>query len=296
MNESSVSEGTISVIGGKIWYRIVGAGKPGIPLLILHGGPGATHDYLEPLEALSDERPVVFYDQLGCGNSDRPADTALWTISRFIDEISQLREALQLKEVIILGQSWGGALAVEYMLQKQPQGVYGLILSAPLLSTSRWLADQGDWISQLPPSVKDSVKKYEILGDYTAQAYQDAMIEFYKLHLCRLDPWPDCLLRTFEKMGADVYAYMWGPSEFTVTGTLRNFDVSNRLDSIKVPTLFTCGEFDEAMPATINDFHAKVRESEFYVFKGASHSHHLEKSTEYLEVVRKFLSRCQSYY
>jgi len=115
----------------------VGADGKKIPLLLLHGGPGASHDYLEPLEPLSDERPVIFYDQLGCSNSDRPDDQSLWTIERFVEELEQVRETLQLREVHILGQSWGTMLGVEYMLMKKPHGVTSLILSGPCLSAAR---------------------------------------------------------------------------------------------------------------------------------------------------------------
>src|SRR5262249_10200477 len=118
-----VREGKVAVEGGNVWYRIVGADKPGVPLLILHGGPGIPHDYLEPLDALANERPVVFYDQLGCGNSDRPKDKSLWTIEQFVDELAKVRAALKLDRVHILGHSWGTILAVEYMLKQKRDGV-----------------------------------------------------------------------------------------------------------------------------------------------------------------------------
>jgi proline iminopeptidase len=139
---SALREGYVSVTGGKVWYRIVGANRKKIPLLLLRGGPGASHDYLEPLMPLSDEPPVIFYDQLGGGNSDRPDDRSLWTIKRFTEELEQVREALQLQEVHVLGQSWGTMLGVDYMLTKEPHGVVSLILSRPCLSAARWSADQ----------------------------------------------------------------------------------------------------------------------------------------------------------
>jgi proline iminopeptidase len=150
-----LKEGFIQVTGGKVWYRIVGADKKGIPLLTLHGGPGARHDYFEPLEALAVDRPVIFYDQLGCGNSDRPSDTTLWTVARFVEELEQVRESLHLEKVHLMGGSWGTMLAVEYMLRKKPDGVVSLILSGPYLSTPKWVADQQMWISQLPQNIQD---------------------------------------------------------------------------------------------------------------------------------------------
>jgi proline iminopeptidase len=287
----SLKEGYIPVTGGKVWYHIVGADKKGIPLLTLHGGPGAPHDYFEPLETLADERPVIFYDQLGCGKSDRPSDTALWTVDRFVEELDQVRSFLKLSQVHLLGGSWGTMLGVEYMLRKKPEGIVSMVLSGPFLSTPRWMADQQMWISQLPPNVRDSIIKYEENKNYAAPGYQDAMMAFYREHVCRLDPWPDCLNRAFAGMGLEVYQYMWGPSEFTVTGTLKNADVTDKLHQIKISVLFTCGEFDEATPATTRYYQSKITGSEVYVFNGASHEHPLESEEEYLKVVGDFLKR-----
>lgn len=291
--DSTVKEGYIQVTGGKVWYRIVGADKKGIPLLTLHGGPGAPHDYFEPLEALGDERPVIFYDQLGCGNSERPSDTALWTVERFVEELQQVRTALHLDKVHLLGGSWGTMLAVEYMLRKKPEGVASLILTGPYLSSPRWIADQQMWISKLPENVRDTIRKYEENGDFASQSYQDAVMAFYREHLCRLDPWPDCLNRAVEKMGTEVYEYMWGPSEFTLNGTLKDADITGQLGLINIPTLLTCGEFDEATPATTQFYQSKIPGSEIHVFSNASHEHPLEKKDEYLEVARSFLHRSE---
>ncbi len=288
-----LKEGFIPVTGGNVWYHIVGAGKKGIPLLTLHGGPGAPHDYFEPLEALADERPVIFYDQLGCGKSDQPSDTTLWTVDRFVEELVQVRDFLKLDKVHLLGGSWGTMLAVEYMLRKKPQGVVSLILSGPYLSTSRWVTDQQIWISQLPQNVQDTITKYEENKNYSSQAYQDAMMFFYREHLCRLDPWPDCLNRAFAGMGQEVYQFMWGPSEFTVTGTLKNADLTGQLHLIETPVLFTCGEFDEATPATTAYYQSKLPGSEIYIFKGASHEHPLESKDEYLQVTRSFMKKAE---
>lgn len=286
-------EGFIQVTGGKVWYRIVGADKKGIPLLTIHGGPGAPHDYFEPLEALATDRPVIFYDQLGCGNSDMPSDTALWNVTRFVEELQQICTTLQLNEVHVLGGSWGTMLAAEYMLKKKPAGVVSLIFSGPFFSTPKWEADQQMWISKLPGNIRDTIRKYEQNGDFSSPSYQSAMMEFYRLHVCRLDPWPDCLNRAFGKMGAEVYNYMWGPSEFTTTGALRNADITEQLGLIRVPVLFTCGEFDEATPATTLFYQSKITGSEIYVFDDASHLHFLEKPDEYLQTVKTFLDKAE---
>jgi proline iminopeptidase len=246
---------------------------------------------MDPLKALSDERPVIFYDQLGCGRSDRPEDTTLWNVPRFVDELDALCNALELKKVHILGQSWGSMLAVEYMLRKQPSRVKSLILSGPYLSSPLWSKDQRDWIEELPASLKDTILKYEAEKNYGAPAYQEAVTAFYQLHLCRMDPWPEELLLSMEHMGTAVYEYMWGPSEFTLTGTLREADLTSRLSELSVPVLFTCGEFDEARPETVAYFQSLIPGSQMHVFQGASHSHILEQPNEYNAVIKAFLEK-----
>jgi proline iminopeptidase len=290
---SIVQEGYIQVTGGKVWYRKTGIGKDGIPLLVLHGGPGAAHDYLEPVEPLSDERPVIFYDQLGCGNSDRPDDKSLWTIERFVEEIILIRETFEIEKVHILGQSWGSMLAVDYMLTRKPEGVASLILSGPCLSTSRFVADQRAYLPAFTEDIQNTILKSEASGNFDSPEYQDAIMVYYKRHVCRSDPWPDCLNRTIEKMGHEVYEYMWGPSEFTMSGILKDYERAERLKEIIMPVLFTCGQYDEATPATTKYYQSMLPGSEIVFFENASHNHHIEKSEEYLAVVRDFLRRVE---
>jgi proline iminopeptidase len=292
-SSGETEEGYISVTGGRVWYQAVGNGKEGVPLLVVHGGPGVPHDYLEPLAELADERPVVFYDQLGCGNSDKPEDTALWTIERFVDELHRVRTELGLEKVHILGQSWGTALAVDYLLEKHPEGVVSLVLSGPLLSTSRWIQDQNDYIAELPPETRDIILECESSGDFNSSRYQEAMMTYYGKHVCRIDPWPECLNRSFEKLNFSIYEYMWGPSEFTVTGVLKNYERVHRLNDIAVPVLFTCGRYDEATPETTQVYRDNLPGSEIFIFENASHEHHLEQPQKYLQVVRNFLNRVE---
>ncbi len=290
MGIAATAEGKVPVHGGNVWYRIAGREKAGVPVLMVHGGPGAPHDYLEPLAALADERPVVFYDQLGCGNSDRPDDPALWTTARFVEELAAVRAALGLREVHILGQSWGTMLAVEYMLAKKPGGVRSLVLTAPFLSAPLWIADQRAYLAAMPAAVRQVVAEAEAKGDYESPAYQEAVMAFYRKHLCLLDPWPEAVQRTFAKMGMPVYLSMFGPSEFTATGSLKDADLVGRLGEITVPALFTCGSQDEATPATTRLYHG----AELAVFADTSHQHHLEKLDEYLAAVRSFLARAEA--
>ena len=290
---SSIKEGFLTVPGGKAWYRIVGNDRPGIPLVTLHGGPGAPHDYLEPLEGLADERPVIFYDQLGCGNSERPDDLALWNNGRFIDELLKVQEGLGLTKIHLMGQSWGTLLAGEYMLREKPQHVCSLILSGPFFSASRWLADQQNYLAGLPEEIQTVVRQAEAMKEFDSPAYQEAMRVFYSKHVCRLNPWPEAMNRTIEKMGVPVYLSMCGPSEFTMTGSLKNTELVSRLKEIKVPVLFTCGRYDEATPKTTAIYQQALPGSEMVVIEDASHEHHLEKPQEYLELVRDFLRRIE---
>jgi len=288
-SEGEVREGFVPVPGGRVWYRIVGADRTGIPLLALHGGPGVTHDYLEPLEELADERPVAFYDQLGSGRSDHPADPALWTLERFVEELDLVRRALGLGQVHLLGQSWGSMLAVEYLLTRRPEGVRGLVLSGPCLSASRWAADQRAYMAQMPPEVRRVLAEAEAAKDFSSPRAQEAMMAYYRRHVCRLDPWPDCLQRSFSRLNMAVYGKMWGPSEFTVTGTLKDFERAERLGELRVPALFTAGRYDEATPAAAEHYRSRLPGARLAVFEEASHSHHVEKREEYLGTVRAFL-------
>ena len=290
---SVTQTGYIPVTGGRVWYRISGRGRDAVPLLALHGGPGSTHDYLLPLEELADERPVVFYDQLGSGKSDRPGCTSLWTLERFVEELGQVREALDLDEVHILGSSWGSMLATEYMLTEKPGGVQSLIFAGPALSAIRWGQDVRRLLKGISQRSQDVIREAEEAGDYESEDYQKAMDEFYKKHMCRLDPWPKYVTDSFDNMGADVYEYMWGPSEFTITGTLGDFDRVHRLEELSVPVLYVCGQYDEATPESTRHYHEHTPDSELVVIEDASHLQHAEQPEEFMPLVRQFLAKAE---
>jgi proline iminopeptidase len=254
-------EGYVNVQGGRIWYRIVGSGTR-TPLLLLHGGPGAPSYYLNPLAALADERPVIFYDQLGAGRSDKPTDVTLWHVERFVQELSELRRALGLKQVHILGHSWGTMLAVDYMVTK-PAGVRSLILASPSLSIGRWLEDAETLKRTLPQSVQDAIARNEAAGSFDSPEYQSAMMEYYKRYLCRRNPWSDDVNKTLEELGQSVYRTMWGPSEFTATGSLRTYERAEQLRTLNLPVLFTAGRCDEARPATTEYYRSLVPEQNY---------------------------------
>jgi len=286
-----VREGYLPVPGGQVWYKIVGSGDA-VPLLTLHGGPGAPHDYLEPLAELANERPVVFYDQLGCGKSDQPDDNSLWRIERFVEELGQVRAALGLERVHLLGQSWGTILATDYALT-QPAGLTSLIMADPALSIPRWMADTAALRAALPEEVQEILDRHEAAGTTTSEEYEAATMVFNRRHMCRLDPWPDPLMRSMTRLNQSVYNYMQGPNEFFITGTLKDYDRTERLREILVPTLFLCGRYDEATPAATEWYHSLLPGSELVIFEQSSHMPHLEEPEHYLQVVRNFLRRVE---
>jgi proline-specific peptidase len=280
-------EGKINVGGHQVWYRSVGTG--GIPVLTLHGGPGAGHDYLEPLQELAAGRSVIFYDQLGCGKSDQPDDRSLWRIDRFVAEVETVRDALGLQQVHLFGHSWGGWLAIEYMLSR-PQGVASLILASTSTSLPQFVAETTRLKSELPSEIRQTLQRYEALGDYHHPDYEAAVLEFYKSHLCRLDPWPETLLRSVENLdGNAVYETMNGPNEFIVIGNLKTWERTNRLAEISVPTLITAGRYDELTPACAETLHRGIPHSHRVIFEESAHLAYLEEPDKYRQVLADFI-------
>jgi proline iminopeptidase len=280
-------EGFIHVPGGRVWYRIVGSGTA-TPLLLLHGGPGAPSYYLKPLAALADERPVVFYDQLGAGHSDHPADTTLWTIDRFVRELQTVRDSLGLGEVHLFGSSWGTMLATDYFLT-HPTGIKSLILASPALSIPMWVHDADSLRGTLPDSIQKMIAKHEKDGSFDSPEYQRAMMYFYHRFVSRTDPWTPDIDSTFAQLGASVYVYMCGPSEFTVTGTLKSYDRTARLHEIDVPTLFTAGRYDEATPSTTRYYQSLVPGAKLAILEKSAHMTMQDEPAEYVRVIRDFL-------
>lgn len=289
-----VQEGFVPVDGYRVWYRIVGGGSDheGFPLLVLHGGPGVPHDYLENLEALASEtRRVVFYDQLGCGNSDHPDDPSLCRVSRFADELAAVRRELGLDQVHILGQSWGGMLAIEYAL-RQPEGLVSLILANTLSSMPMWIAEANRLRAELPPEVNATLLRHEEAGTTDDPAYQDAMNVFYARHVCRVIPMPEFVQRAFDKTGF-VYNYMNGPSEFHVIGVIKDWDRTDRLFEIHVPTLIISGRYDESTPLINEVLHRGIVGSEWVLLENSSHLAHVEEPELYMQTVQVFLNRVE---
>ena len=281
-------EGYVDVEGGKVWFQVVGSGKA-TPLLLLHGGPGAPSYYLKPLERVAADRPVIFYDQLGAGRSPAPSDQSLWTIERFVDELDQVRAALELDEVHILGHSWGSMLAMDYMLT-EPEGVVSVIFARPALNVARWTEDARELMKALPDETRSLIEHHENEGTTDAPEYQEAVMEFYRMYLSRSDPWPPELMATFEGFNTELYGYMWGPSEFTATGTLRNYNREPDLPKLDLPVLFTAGRYDEAMPRTVQHFQSLVPGAEIQIFEKSAHLTMLDEPDTYAEAIRNFLN------
>ena len=291
----SNTEGYVAVPGGRVWYRMVGEALSGaIPLLLLHGGPGFTSEYLDSLEALGDERPVIRYDQLGCGRSERPDDLSLWTATHFVEEVAVVRRELGLERVHILGQSWGSMLAVDYVLTAAPAGVVSLVLASPPLSIPRWVEDTQKLLDEMPPEVRSTLEWHEREGFTSCPEYEAAVLEIYRRHLCRMRPWPLALERALAGASLVVYNTMWGPNEFSVTGNLANYDRTDRLSEITVPTLLTCGRYDEATPAATAWYQSLIPGSRTVVFEESAHLSHLEEADRYMTTMREFLRSAEA--
>jgi proline-specific peptidase len=292
--DGRLREGFIPFRGFATWYRDVGAQSPGrLPLLCVHGGPGSTHNYFEPLEELaSDGRRLVFYDQLGCGESDRPDDPALWSVETFVDELRTVREALALERFHLLGTSWGGMLALEYALER-PSGLASLVLNSTPPSMALWCRETARLRDALPEDIRKVLDEHERAGTTDAPAYEAACIEFYKRHFYRGETLPDCIARGLAKRGSVVYRTLNGPSEFFVTGPLRNWDISARLSELELPTLITSGRHDECTPAVARALHRAIRGSKWVLFESSAHVPFVEEAERYRAVVSEFLAEIE---
>lgn len=287
-------EGYVAVEGGKIWYKIVGDGDR-TPLLILHGGPGGRSCGMIPgFSLLAGDRPVIFYDQLGSGNSERPNDTTLWKTERFVNEIDALRNALNLEEVHILGHSCGSTFLIEYLVTKQPRGVKSVIFSSPMISTPDWIADARILLSQLPAHIRDTLYKYEALKEYSSPAYRAATDSFYARHLVRKEwPYNSVACENAGSSNDSIYNYMWGPTEFTATGTLLHFDRTGELGEIDAPILFVAGQYDEARPETMFRYQKLARNARVEIIPDAAHATMVDQPGKVSEVIGSFLKQVE---
>jgi L-proline amide hydrolase len=291
-----ITTGMIPFKGYQTWYRIVGEGEDTgkLPLLVLHGGPGATHDYLETFDAMADTgRRVIYYDQLGCGRSSIPVSKPeMWTVGLYVEEIDVVRQALGLERIHLLGQSWGGMLAMEYMFT-QPKGIASLTIASSPASMIQWVAEANRLREELPPEVQAVLLQHEAAGTTTSAEYKQAVEIFNQRHVNRLNLLPDYVLRSrdYLETNGEVYNTMNGPSEFHVIGTLKTWDVRHRLPEINAPTLITSGRYDEATPLIAETVHKGIRGSQWVLFENSSHSSHAEEAPRYMQVLGEFVAQ-----
>ena len=282
------SEGYLNVEGHQFFYRSFGEPSKGT-VLCLHGGPGATHDYMLSLTDLTEfGYRVIFYDQLGCGKSDVPKNTALFTVERAVEEVEIMRKALKLTKINLVGSSWGGMLAIAYALQYQ-KNLKSMVTIGGLASVPRTTAEMQKMKSQLPDDVQAVMRKYEETGDYENPEYLKAVEVFYRKHLCRLNEWPKELVYSLDHISKPVYLTMNGPNEFTIIGNIRYWDVTHLLHKIHVPTLITGGRFDEVSPVEARSIHRGIKGSRLVTFQKSSHLPMWEERERFMTVVRKFL-------
>ena len=278
---------------GRTWFRVIGdLNSPRIPIVVMHGGPGSAHNNVLTIAKLlsATGRPVIVYDQIGCGKStplrSKPAE--FWTIELFEEELSKIIKHLKIeKRYILAGASWGGMLALNYAIKK-PAGLKGLIIANSLPSSRMWVRETRKLVARLPTKHRNAIYKYEKLEKYTNKEYLAANTEFADRHIRQIPPLIDNEPK--REFGKHVYEAMWGPTEFTVRGSLKDWSVEKELHRIKVPTFFINGENDEATPAMQRFMQARVQGSEYYCIKGAAHYAFIEAPLEWMQATEKWLT------
>jgi L-proline amide hydrolase len=288
-------EGYASSRGYKTRFRVVGKSRSRRPLLCIHGGPGMTYRYLHPLEEMATTgRQVVFYDQLGCGGSDRLDSAAEWSLDLFLDELAGVRDAAGLKRCHVLGHGWGGIVALEYALRRPP-GLESLVLSSAVASVPQWREECRRLVAALPSEVEASLRAHAQAGTMGDLGCQRAADVFFRRHLCRMNPWPDCLQRSLgsTREHPEARHALLGPSELEPGGELADWNVVARLGEIEYPTLVVSGRHDLAPPAIAAVLYQGIPSSEWVVFEHSANVPHLEEPQRYLEVLDGFLSKVE---
>lgn len=292
-----MSEERLDWEAGWTWYRVHGDLRRAekAPLVLLHGGPGAAHDYIEPIaERLGGTgRPCVLYDQIGCGRSQHMpgAPDDFWSVELFRRELHALIDHLGIDQRYhVLGQSWGGMLGMEHAVE-QPPGLRSLIVADSPASMELWVQEANRLRAGLPADVQEALTRHEAAGSTDSEEYEQAVMAFYERHVCRVVPFPDSLQRTFDQLNAEptVYHTMNGPSEFHVIGKLRGWDITPRLGQIQVPVLVLSGEYDEATPAVVQPLVEAIPGARWELIDDASHTPHLEQPDRFMSLLEPFL-------
>ena len=297
MTSISSREGRAGFGAYETWDRIsgdLGAGKP--PVVILHGGPGVAHNYVDSYKLLALQgRAVIHYDQIGCGNStllpEKGAD--FWTPQLFIDELENLVDHLGIRPAFhVLGQSWGGMLGAEYGVTR-PKGLKSLTIANSPASMKLWVEEANRLRADMPVEIQDALNRHEKAGTTSDPEYQQATMAFYERHVCRVVPFPPEVTETFEQVARNptVYNVMNGPNEFFVIGTLKTWSIIDRLPAIEVPTLIISGRHDEATPATVQPYKDGIKGSRWEIFEHSSHMPHVEEKEKCMQVVGAFLDQ-----
>ncbi|WP_235298981.1 proline iminopeptidase-family hydrolase [Portibacter marinus] len=280
-----------------VWTKRVG-NNPDKKVLLLHGGPGMTHEIYECFDGYfpNEQIEYYYYDQLGSYYSDQPKDLNLWDLPRFVEEVEQVRKALELDQsnFYLFGQSWGGILAAEYALKYQ-DNLKGLIISNMVMSISDYNAYSANVLApKLPSDVLDTILSYEEVGDFSNQKYLDLITEhYYTRHVIRMPvgEWPDPVLRGFKHLNPDVYVTMQGPSEFGIKGnaTLLNWDIKDRLNEIKVPTLSIGATYDTMDPEHMKWIASEVQNGRYLHCPNGSHLCQFDDQKNFFEGLIAFI-------
>jgi proline iminopeptidase/L-proline amide hydrolase len=287
-------EAMVPVEGGRVYVRVNGdlaGARP--PLLMIHGGPGGSHTAFLPALQMASARPIILYDQLDCGRSDRPGDPKNWTVRRFVDEVDAIRAYFKIEHIHILGASWGGTVALEYGA-RHPKGLRSLILASPLISTRSWLSDAAILREELPVDVRNTLSACELPKPPAPESCQTATDAFYKAFNRRevaFDEVKTYLTTMPTTFSETLYRTMWGASEFVSTGTLRDYDGEPLLKRLTSPTLFLAGQYDEARPGTVAAFARRVKGAQFDEIANSAHGLFNDRPEETCAVVAKFIGR-----
>lgn len=279
----------VDIGGNSIWYHVIGDGKS-TPILMLHGGPGGTSYSLYALSALSDDHTLIIFDQVGTGRSGNLQDTTLMNMDYFVDQLHAFVKKLGLEKYIMYGHSWGTMLAIDYYLA-HPEGIEAMIMNSPLMSSDYWMKDADTLISTLPDSIQQYIRISNATGQYDSREYQYAKWVHYKNFISRGErvPGPDSIKRV--PGNRLMYMYMWGPSEFRATGTLKEYDRLDRLGELNVPVLWITGEYDEARPSTVQTYHRLDPGSDFTIIPDAGHGTMHDNQAENVQLMRDFLQK-----
>ena len=283
-------EGSSAIHGYRLFWKIIGEPGPRGTVILLHGGPGATHDYLLAFRDLARQGfRLVLYDQLGCGRSELARDVGEYTIERDVEDLEELRRSLGIDRFHLLGSSYGGLLAIAYALV-HPDPLKSLISASGLADVPLTVREMQRLKRELPAPWPEVLERHEAKGEFQDPEYLAGVMVFYRRHLCRIPQWPAEVTYTLDHMSLPKYGTMNGPNEFTITGTIREYDATPRLGEIRVPTLVTTGRYDEVTPVVAESIHRGIRGSTLVRFEESSHLAFWEERDRYMETVARFLA------